>query len=242
MDATPAAPEHAPPPAPPFSGFAISAFVLSFITGFFALVGPWHFTLIPIALAIFAIVRIRKSGNRGHLLAVFAIGVALIFGGFGYFMHTKGREAFLSVPRGMLAVLTDEAKDAAAKDQALKAWAYEEALEADATLPTAWREGFERMVAENGPVTGPVEAGDHVPGFMAMIVPPPHGDEIHPTTDADPPSPGKGIWVKLPFEKATVWLCVVLGTESDDGREAAGRIEEDGPSPVAGALRYFLLE
>ena len=242
MDAMPATDQELEP-APPFSGIAIAAFVLSFITGFFALAGPWYVTLFPIALGALAIVGIRKSGKRGHLLAVFAIGVALLFGGFAYFMHSKGREAFLAVPRGVVAVLADASKDAAAKDEALKAWAYAEALEADPALTTGWREAFERMVSEYGPVQGPVEPGDHVPGFMVMIVPPPgHGDEIHPTTDANPPSPGKGIWVRLPFEKATVWLCVVVGMADDDGREAAGRIQEDAPSPVVGAMRYFLLE
>ena len=233
---------HAPPPLPPFSALAITAFVLSFITGFAGLVGFWEATLIPIALGILAVVLIRKTGKRGHLLAMFGILIAGAFGIFSYYMHSKGADAFLSVPQGMVAVLTDESKDAAAKDKALEAWAWKAALEADAQLMSGWREGFDTMVETYGPVQGTVAAGDHVPGFMAMIVPPKHGDEINPTTDADPPAPGGAIWSKLTFEKATVWLCVVLGTAEDDGREAAGQIVEDEPSPVAGGMRYFHLD
>ena len=148
----------------------------------------------------------------------------------------------MSVPRGVIAVLTDDAKDAAAKDEALKAWAFKESLEADAGLTTAWREAFENIVATYGAPTGDVVKGDHYPGFMSMMVPPKRGDEINPTTDVNPPEPGKAIWVQLPLEKATVWLCVVLGGPETEGREAVVRIVEDGASPVVGTMRYFLLE
>lgn len=247
MDADPTATvtpddEHAPPPLPPFSILAILALVLSFFLGFGALVGFWQFTLIPILLGVIAVLGIRRTGKRGHLLAMFGIIIATGFGAFGWHMHSKGAEAFLSVPRGVLGVLTDSSKDAAAKDVALKDWVYKEVLEADAGVPTALREGFEQLVETYGAPTGEVTAGDHSPGFMALVVPPKHGDEINPTTDDTPPPPGKGIWTKLPLEKATIWLCVVLGAPEDDGRGAAGRIAEEGPSPVVGGLRYFLLE
>ena len=156
-------------------------------------------------------------------------------------LHTKGKEVFAAVPRGVLSTLSDDALDPAAKDEALAAWAFPDALEADPALPSSWRKAYEQLVAEVGPWKGSIEYGDHVPGFTALVVPPPHGDEIRPASDAPPPAPGGGIWVKVPFEKETLWLCVAMGTGQEDARRAVKGFQEDAASPVVGAVRWFRL-
>ena len=248
MDATPtpdAAPDdvgrHAPAPLPPFSGLAISAFVLSFIAGFAAIAAYWQATLIPIALAVLAILLIAKTGKRGRILAYFAIGVSLAFGSCSYMLHTQGRDVWVKVPQGMLAILASD-ESAEAKDEKLTAWAWPAALEKSPELTKTWRASFDAMVDELGPWQGEVVVGSHAPGMFGPIVPPPHGDEIRPTTDAEPPAALDAIWVQVPFEKGTVWLCVVLGSEPGDGKDAASNIQEDGPGACAGGMRYFRLE
>ena len=234
---------RAPTPLPPFSGLAITAFVLSFICGFVAIVGPWETTLIPIAMAILAIYLTTKTGKRGRILAIFALLVAAGFGSCSYKLHTEGREVFANVPRSMLAILGDAKLDAAAKDEALAKWAWPTAVEEDAGLVASWRETYDKLVAEHGAQSGQIEYGDHVPGFMALVVPPSdRGDEVHPRTDADPPAPGGAIWVKVPFEKATLWMCVAMGTGTEDNRQAVQDFKEDEPSPIVGSVRYFRLD
>ncbi|MDF1700773.1 MAG: hypothetical protein P1V36_06410 [Planctomycetota bacterium] len=233
---------NAPERVMPISGLAISALVLSFVCGFVSLVGPWKATLIPIGLAALALALISKTGKRGRIPAIFAILISLAFGSCSYMLHTQGREAFAAVPRGMLQTLSDEKLDAAATDEAMLAWAWPAALEADPGLVPSWREAFDALVAELGPWGGTVESGDHVPGFTALVVPPTHGDEIRPRNDDAPPAPGGGIWVKVPFEKGTVWMCTLLGTGREDDRKAVAQFKENAPSPVVGGVRYFRLE
>lgn len=233
---------EAPSELKPISGLAVTAFILSFICGFVSIAGAWMASLIPIVLAIVAIVIIAKTGRRGRILAIFAIIVAGAFGSCSYMLHTQGTEVYAQVPRRILTILADETKDAAAKDEALKGWAYPAALEANAELTAGWRAGFDALVAEHGAWSGELEFGDHVPGFFAVVIPPPKGEEIRPTTDDDPPAGGGAIWVKVPFAKATVWMCVALGTGQEDAREAAQDFKEDAPSPVVGAIRWFRLE
>ncbi|MDA1195329.1 MAG: hypothetical protein O2894_09095 [Planctomycetota bacterium] len=218
----------------PLSWLAILALPLAFVCGYAAFQGRWVASVVPIAIAGIALLMMRVTRKRGRVVAIFAILISIGVGSCSYMFHSRGKALFSALPEGVLAALSTSSKTRAAD---VAAWAWPESLASDPELARGWMATFDALVAEHGAWAGRVEVGEHVPGFNAVLVAPPHAGALE--GGGEPPPVGAGVWVLVPFARASLWLCVVLKDGVEDARESVIAHIEGGPNPVIGGLRWF---
>ena len=228
-------------PAPsayrPLSGGAITALVLAILLAFFAIMGPWWFEVIPLAIAALAWGGISDGRRRGSGVAIAACVIALLAGVGAFFVVQRTAE-------GMQA-LSDKFMSGLDKDDraTLTPWVLK-GEEPTATLD-AWHARYAAVQAEFGaysgstvirvglwgPVIGLLQAPEDVteiapaPGAPVPRAPTPAAPAPgSPASSAGAPGapPEAAAWFEAVFARGRVFVAVVLG-QADGSRARARR-------------------
>ena len=157
-------------------------------------------------------------------------------------MHNGMRGVLSGTTESILSVLSSKAT-ADEKTKSLRSWAWPAALEKDDTLPAKWMERYEGVVAEFGPWKESFDLPSILYGSTPLLMAPEGLIEIG-SEDAKPPSwtMGSTIWTPAVFEKAIVYIAVVLQEGDQKGVEALGTLRPGEETAVVGDLRFFRMK
>jgi len=230
----------APPAWIPLSGLAITSFVLSLVFFVIAFLGLWAIEIIPLALAVYTLLTVKAGKRRGRMLAIWAVVISLSAGSCTFVIHQSARSVFGGITESLLSALSSK-ESAENQAEALKPWAWSEALGKNPDLVMAWRERYAQAEQAYGPWTGELELPSILLGGAVLFVPPEDITEIG--TGKESPREwvrGAVVWTPAAFERGLVHVAVVF---QDGGANALRGVQEQlqpgQQVPIVGDLRFF---
>lgn len=194
------------------SGLCLSAFILALVLGIAAYpVTLWPGVLLPLALAILALLTVDGRVRRGRAFAWWALGISALTGMLGFFAAKGMRDSVSELADGVLSALRAEGTDAE-RDRLLDNWIAADAAEGTRERVRAqYREAIRRA----GPVRGAAEAATVWAGVFPHVIPP---LGAKPVDGGDAQALGQvlALWVRLPCERATLYMAMVIGERDPD--------------------------
>jgi hypothetical protein len=237
---SPAPPQHPGPGEAwrPLSGLCLSAFILALALALLSLISLWAGLLLPLALGIVALVTVDGTRYRGRALAWWAVGLSLVFGGWGLTSTRLISKRVDHLASGFVRALRSTLPEAERR-KGIEAW-----LEPSATrdevltrILARWEQAQTRL----GPVTGSAILPSLWAGQLPLMVPP--GGTVAVDEPGNPsamPAPGMVLWVRLPFERGEAHLALWVGDGTATGLTAAvEKLGGDGPAAVVRDARFF---
>lgn len=247
MNPDPYRPPPPPPHAPvegyrPLSGLCISSFVLALVLSVAALLTLWPGVLLPLALALAGLLTVDARLRRGRAFAWWALGLSLAGGTVGYFETRAILVATEHVAGGVVAALRARGSDAE-RAALLDAW-----LEPSggAALRERVQARFADAVKKVGAPTGGPLRPSLWSGMFPCLLPPSRVVAVDsPLEKGSVPTPGTALWARVPFERATLHLALIVGRGDADGAQAAWkRLADESadlsrPVAVLSDVRFF---
>lgn len=230
-----AAPQHRAPGRDPRprSSLAIWTLVTTILFGIGALFTLMPLALIPaILLGVIGLFRIKPQVQRGNVMVIVSLVVAMALGLFAYMGASTMHEILDHVGGGALAALNSDEPDRVDK------WLSPAAREDGAA--ERFQERFAAAVEAFGAYQNDLELPSLWLGGVAVVAPPTDIEEIGGGVgEAWTLRPG-AFWMKGVFKDGLVHIEVYLGETAQEGMQKAA--EDAGgqvPSPVLQDLRFF---
>jgi hypothetical protein len=222
------------------SGLCLSAFILAIVLSLAAFLSLWPGVILPLVLALVALITVDGRVRRGRAFAWWALGLSIGFGLWGYSAASGMRWVVSEASRGTLAALRAEGTDAD-RDRLLDNWI---ASDAPAGTREKIRARYAEAIRRAGPVRGEPKVATVWGGAFPHFLPPAGVKAVDGGDDKDA-APVMALWVRVPFEKAELHMAMVVADKDPQKLQAslektkkqeAGTV---GPFPILRDLRFF---
>ncbi len=197
--------EYSGPPAyVPVSGTAVTALVLSIVLFFVALFGPWWCEIVPILLVMLSWGALARRTRRGKAVAIIALVLALLGGGFAYYTQKTISTLFGEQLAPVVVALEKGDRAEIAK------W-LPEGPDRDAKIDR-WVARAKAAREAEGAFKGELHIPFNLWGFMGgLIAKPDVREEFEPRGEV-PPRTGSTFWFRAPCAKGDVYVAFDCGS------------------------------